>query len=45
MTPKRFPDRDHVAAVRAEAESLEDGGEASETRRLAGRAMARRGMG
>jgi lysyl-tRNA synthetase class 2 len=45
MTPKRFPDRDHVAAVRAEAESLEDGGEASEARRLAGRAMARRGMG
>jgi lysyl-tRNA synthetase class 2 len=43
--PKRFPDRDDVAAVRAEAEPLEDGGEGGETRRIAGRAMARRGMG
>ena len=43
--PKRFPDRDHVAAVRAEAEPLEDGAEAGTTRRIAGRAMARRGMG
>ena len=43
--PKRFPDRDEVAAVRAEAEPLENGGEIGETRRLAGRAMARRGMG
>ncbi len=43
--PKRFPDRDEVAAVRAEAEPLEDGGQAETTRRIAGRAMARRGMG
>jgi lysyl-tRNA synthetase class 2 len=44
-SPKRFPDRDEIAAVRAEAEPLENGAEADETRRLAGRAMARRGMG
>ena len=43
--PKRFPDRDEIAAVRAEAEPLEDGGDAGTTRRVAGRAMARRGMG
>ncbi len=43
--PKRFPDRDEIAAVRAEAEPLEDGGQATGTRRIAGRAMARRGMG
>ena len=43
--PKRFPDRAEVAAVRAEAEQLDAGGEASETRRLAGRVMARRDMG
>jgi lysyl-tRNA synthetase class 2 len=43
--PKRFPDRDEIAAVRAEAEPLDAGGEGPETRRIAGRAMARRGMG
>jgi lysyl-tRNA synthetase class 2 len=43
--PKRFPNRDEIAAVRAEAEPLEAGGELDATRRLAGRAMARRGMG
>ncbi len=43
--PKRFPDRDEVATVRAEAEPLEAGAETGTTRRLAGRAMARRGMG
>ena len=43
--PKRYPDRDEIAAVRAEAETLEDGAEAAETRRLAGRVMARRDMG
>ena len=43
--PKRFPDRDEIAAVRAEAEPLADGAEAGTTRRIAGRAMARRGMG
>jgi lysyl-tRNA synthetase, class II len=43
--PKRFPDRVEIAAVRAEAEPLEAGEEASEVRRLAGRVMARRDMG
>ncbi len=43
--PKRFPDRDEVARVRAEAERLEPGQEGPETRRLAGRVMARRDMG
>jgi lysyl-tRNA synthetase class 2 len=43
--PKRFPDRDAVADVRAEAELLEAGGEVEASRRIAGRAMARRGMG
>jgi lysyl-tRNA synthetase class 2 len=43
--PKRFPDRDEVAAVRAACEPLEAGAELDETRRIAGRAMARRGMG
>jgi lysyl-tRNA synthetase, class II len=45
MLPKRFPDRDEVAAVRAEAERLEAGQESDEKRRLAGRVMARRGHG
>jgi lysyl-tRNA synthetase, class II len=43
--PKRFPDRDHVADVRAEADALEAGAEGAETRRLAGRVMARRDLG
>jgi lysyl-tRNA synthetase, class II len=43
--PKRFPDRDEIAAVRAEAETLEDGAESPEVRRLAGRVLARRDMG
>jgi lysyl-tRNA synthetase, class II len=43
--PKRFPDRDEVAAVRAEAEPLDDDTQAGATRRLAGRVMARRDMG
>ncbi len=42
---KRFPDRDEIASVRAETEALEAGGQAEATRRLAGRAMARREMG
>src|ERR687883_1032742 len=45
MLPKRYPDRDEVAAVRAAAEPLEPGAEADEKRRLAGRVMARREMG
>jgi lysyl-tRNA synthetase, class II len=44
-TPKRFPDRDEIVSVRAEAEALETGEEGAETRRLAGRVMARRDMG
>ena len=43
--PKRFPDRDSIADVRAEAERLEPGSEAPEGRRLAGRVLARREMG
>src|SRR5437764_2601001 len=44
--PKRFPDRDEVAAVRVEAERLEAGATQETTkRRLARRVMARREMG
>jgi lysyl-tRNA synthetase, class II len=43
--PKRFPDRVEIAAVRAEAEPLEPGEEGGETKRVAGRVMARRDMG
>jgi lysyl-tRNA synthetase class 2 len=43
--PKRFPDRNTIAAVRVEAEKLEPGSEGGERRRLAGRVMARRDMG
>jgi lysyl-tRNA synthetase class 2 len=43
--PKRFPDRTMVVDVRAEAEPLEPGGVADVTRRIAGRALARRAMG
>ena len=43
--PTRFPDRDEIAAVRAEVEPLDNGGELDEKRRLAGRVMARREMG
>ena len=43
--PKRFPDRDEIAGVRAEAEALENGAAAETKRRLAGRVMARRDMG
>ena len=43
--PKRFPNRDEVAAVRAEADALEPDAEAPNARRLAGRVMARRDMG
>src|SRR5256714_8032124 len=42
---KRFPDREEIAAVRDEAARLEPGQEAGETRRIAGRVMARRGHG
>jgi lysyl-tRNA synthetase, class II len=43
--PKRFPDREEVAAVRKEAEQLEPGAEGETERRLAGRVMARRDLG
>jgi lysyl-tRNA synthetase class 2 len=43
--PKRFPDRDSTAGIRAEAEVLNPGEESSEKRRIAGRVMARRDMG
>jgi len=42
---KRFPDRDEIAAVRAEADPLENGAQTETERRLAGRVMARRDMG
>jgi lysyl-tRNA synthetase, class II len=43
--PKRFPDRDEIAAVRGECEGIEPGASLDATRRLAGRVMARREMG
>jgi lysyl-tRNA synthetase, class II len=43
--PKRFPNRDEIAVVRADAEKLEPGEQGGERRRLAGRVMARRDMG
>src|SRR5579884_4255989 len=43
--PKRFPDRDEIAVVRADAERLADGATAETKRRLAGRVLARRDMG
>jgi len=43
--PKRFPDREEIAVVRAEAEQLEHEGEGESEHRLAGRVMARRDMG
>jgi lysyl-tRNA synthetase class 2 len=45
IAPKRFPDRDHISAVREEAAALEPDTESDEKRRLAGRVMARRGHG
>ncbi|HKX47224.1 MAG TPA: lysine--tRNA ligase [Gaiellaceae bacterium] len=43
--PKRFPDRDAIADVRAATDGIDAGGELDEVRRLAGRVMARREMG
>src|SRR5215218_9555727 len=46
MLPKRFPERDEIAAVRAVAEGVDAGDtELSQTFRLAGRVLARREMG
>ena len=42
---KRFPDRDSIAVVHGEAAGLEPGVEGAESRRLAGRVLARRDMG
>ena len=44
-TPKRFPDRDEIVSVRAEADALEVSAEGADERRLAGRVLARRDMG
>ena len=43
-TPHRFPDREEIAAARAEAESLEPQATGTE-HALAGRIMGRRDMG
>src|SRR5262245_1639805 len=42
---KRFPERDAVHDVRTATEALDAGAQLDETRRLAGRVMARREMG
>jgi lysyl-tRNA synthetase, class II len=43
--PKRYHGRTDVATVRAEADAVEAGTEAADSRRVAGRVMARRDMG
>jgi lysyl-tRNA synthetase class 2 len=45
VLPKRFPDREEVAAVRAKAEKAESGETLEQEHRVAGRVMARREMG
>jgi lysyl-tRNA synthetase class 2 len=45
VTAKRFPDRDPIGEVRAEAEQLEPGVEGPRERRIAGRVLGRREMG
>jgi lysyl-tRNA synthetase, class II len=45
MLPKRFPDREEIVAVRAEAEQAEPGQTLEGEHRVAGRVMARRAMG
>jgi lysyl-tRNA synthetase, class II len=45
MLPKRFPDREEIAAVRAEAEKAEPGETVEQQHRIAGRVMGRREMG
>jgi lysyl-tRNA synthetase class 2 len=45
MLPKRFPDREEITAVRAEAEKAEPGEALEQEQRVAGRVMARREMG
>jgi lysyl-tRNA synthetase class 2 len=43
--PKRFPDREEIASVRAEAADLEPGVDGKQEHRLAGRVLARRDLG
>jgi lysyl-tRNA synthetase class 2 len=43
--PKRFPDREEIAAVRAEAAELEPAAEGAREYRIAGRVLARRDLG
>jgi lysyl-tRNA synthetase, class II len=43
--PTRFPDREDIASVRAEAEQLEPGEEHDSAQRVAGRILGRRGHG
>jgi len=43
--PKRFPEREEISAVRAEAEKAEPGDSLDQEHRVAGRVMARREMG
>jgi lysyl-tRNA synthetase, class II len=45
MLPKRFPDREEIAAVRADAEKAEPGQTLEARHRVAGRVMGRRDMG
>jgi lysyl-tRNA synthetase class 2 len=45
MLPTRFPDREEIAAVRAQAEQLAPDEEGAEKHRLAGRVLGRRGHG
>jgi lysyl-tRNA synthetase class 2 len=45
MLPKRFPDREAIAAVKAEAEKAEPGETLDSRHRVAGRIMARRDLG
>jgi lysyl-tRNA synthetase class 2 len=45
MLPKRFPDREEIATVRAEAEKAEPGQTLDSDHRVAGRVMGRRDLG
>src|ERR1043166_1088839 len=45
MLPKRFADREEIAAVHADAEKAEPGETLEQEHRVAGRVMARREMG
>jgi lysyl-tRNA synthetase, class II len=45
MLPKRFPEREEISSVRAEAEHAEPGQTLGQEHRVAGRVMAKREMG